>query len=356
MSGNRHKKATSGKRGSSSAHSNGTSLHNWPVQDYVEQDTLNVGDHTITSIAVKGLGLKEAKIRLIIPSRLRYLMNAFVHELVGSFFLYLFLLTAVVLTLGTPTAPLVVAIVYGLAFIGIRCAMGSYSTGLYALELTFAWWICTLMNKDMRGKSMLTNFRNKFIWNTIYALAYAVAQLAGSILAALTVNLIKGTGPLGISVANQALLASFNCVGFVIFATWLLTFMYLRFNADYRDNSFGLGSVAIGFYIAAAYAALSPMVGNPVSMLAFVSPGILAPSTAQWNLAWIWIVGGFIGALAGCIHYELVRNILQPENSFVFWILALAGPREQTMATHYVTSTKSKMNGEESKDVGYIRQ
>ncbi|MCP2339100.1 aquaporin [Actinomadura rupiterrae] len=210
--------------------------------------------------------------------------SSYATEFIGTFFL--------VLTIGctvlakAPMAPLAI----GAELMVMIFAGGHISGAHYNPAVTLAVFL--------RGKI-----------GAVDAAAYAVVQVVGGILGALTAKYLVNPGHVA------ALSPSGRAIGVALVAEGLFTFAlaYVVLNvATSRDQAGnGFFGLAIGFTVAAGAFAVGGLSGgafNPAVAVAAASGGLFA-----WSKIWIWLLADLAGAAVAAAVFLL----LNPEDRAV---------------------------------------
>lgn len=223
-------------------------------------------------------------------------------ELIGTFFLVLVgtaVATAAVIgksTAGPPYDSLAIALSFGLILIAIVASLGQVS-GAHVNPAVTVGLAAT----------------GKFPWR--YVPAYLAAQLAGAIIAALTVWGAYGTpakavahlgapAPVGSSGLTQVFLVE-------ALIAFILVFVVIAVATDPRVPA-GTAALAIGFALSAGV-----LLGGPVSSGAGNPARALGPDivTGRFPAVAAYLIGPLVGGVIAAFLYQLVGKANVPESA-----------------------------------------
>jgi aquaporin Z len=208
-------------------------------------------------------------------------LRKYIVEFIGTFFLVLTIGCAVVLGGTGVIAPLAI----GSVLMVMIYAGGHISGAHYNPAVTLSIWL--------RGRLPLRD-----------VIPYWIAQLAGSVLASVAFNYLKGaasTRPMQLH-TGPALLAEF------VF-TFALAYVVLNVATSKKlagNNFYGL---AIGFTVlagASAVGSVSSAAFNPA-----VAVGISVMGLSTWSNIWVYFLGNFAGGVIAAV----VFNMLNPDDT-----------------------------------------
>ncbi|MBI5309933.1 MAG: aquaporin [Actinobacteria bacterium] len=135
------------------------------------------------------------------------------------------------------------------------------------------------------------------------AVAYAAAQCAGAIVAALALLAIWPDEPAALG-ATVPSIATGSALVYEIVMTAFLMFVIMAVATDTRAVG-AAAAVAIGGTVA-----LDALFGGPVTGASMNPARSLGPALAagEWTSFWIYIAGPVAGAAIGAVAYQLVRD------------------------------------------------
>lgn len=148
--------------------------------------------------------------------------------------------------------------------------------------------------------------------SAIRAASYAVAQLAGGVLAAAVLTSLLPRSALDAATSGATTLAP--SIGMLTAVTWelVITFVYtLVAFATVLDRPLDrAGSLAAGGAAFLAVALALPFTGASMNPARSLGPALLASS---WTGAWVYVVGPILGAsLAAGLHDGVLREVPRP--------------------------------------------
>lgn len=221
-----------------------------------------------------------------------YIWKSLLAEFLGTFVLVLVICLAVSLTpsaLGFPKTSgesLAGALTYGLAFMALIYALGSYSGAHLNPAISFGFAVAGRMN-----------------W--LLMLGYWVAQILGAIAAAgLAMYFVSG-----VPEANSSLGASIGYLtsangGAAFLLEAFMTFILVLVVLFVTRNPFMslMGGLAIGLVLTFEYLAAAPLTGASMNPARSLGPAIFSN---QWSSYWIYLLGPLVGALLAALVYKL---------------------------------------------------
>jgi MIP family channel proteins len=227
------------------------------------------------------------------------LPHTFVAELIGTFFLVLAGTAVAVaaslnLTIaGLPADSLSVALSFGLSLIALVFALGHISGAHFNPAVTL-------------GLLITGRFPLK------YTPFYIAAQMAGAILASLTVLYMYGKKAKVVA-ALGATLPSKNVNGWRIIVieaivTFLLMLVIMAIATDDRTPKAAAGT-AIGFTLTVGILIAGPLTGGALNPARALGPMIVAGRETDW---WCYVIGPVIGACAAAIIYGFLNKAEEP--------------------------------------------
>lgn len=140
---------------------------------------------------------------------------------------------------------------------------------------------------------------------------YVAAQAVGAIVAAAVLKLVY---PDADSLGNNALADGVSSgSGLVLEAvlTAVFVFVIVAVATDRRVTP-GFAALAIGLTLAAVHLVAIPVTGTSVNPARTLGPDLL---TGDFDAFWIFLLGPFVGAVAGAVAYGLVRPDRASEDS-----------------------------------------
>lgn len=196
-------------------------------------------------------------------------------EFIGTFFFVLTIGCVVIAAPAGTIAPLAI----GSALMVMIFAGGHISGGHYNPAVTLAVW--------MRGKCPAAD-----------VVPYWIAQIAGAVVAAVTVKFLKGPGEAGAILTGPALIAEFL---FTFALAWVV--LDVATAKGTANNSFY--GLAIGFTVmvgAFAVGSISRGAFNPA-----VAVGITVMGLAPWGDIWIYLLANFGGAALAAVTFRCLN-------------------------------------------------
>jgi aquaporin NIP len=135
------------------------------------------------------------------------------------------------------------------------------------------------------------------------AVAYVAAQLLGAIVAALVLLAVWPDQPAQLGATSPTIGAG-SALVYEFVLTAFLMFVIMAVATDTRAVG-AAAAIAIGGTVA-----LDALFGGPVTGASMNPARSLGPALAAgaWSDFWVYIVGPFLGALAGAFAYQLVRG------------------------------------------------
>jgi aquaporin Z len=233
----------------------------------------------------------------------RELVKALIVEFIGPFALVFAGVGATIQTglvpgLGDFGGDLVaVALANGLAIGLFITAAGHISGGHFNPAVTIAFLLTRRIERDR-------------------AIAYIVAQLAGAVAGAgalvLTYRDIdRNRVNLGVP-AIGANFDWFNALVMEIILTFFLMFVIFGVAVDSRASRF-IPGLAIGLTISMGVLAGAAVSGAAMNPARYIGPAIVQWGDANWEDAWIWIVGPIVGAAAAAFLYnDVLIGVYRP--------------------------------------------
>jgi aquaporin NIP len=134
-------------------------------------------------------------------------------------------------------------------------------------------------------------------------LPYWVAQVAGAILASLSLRALFGTAN-GLGVTQPNYVGRFSALVLEAGLTAVLMIVVLAVATDTRAAG-SLAAIAIGGTIGLEALVLGPITGASMNPARSLAPALVA---GDWTTLWIYIVGPITGALVGVAIYEALRG------------------------------------------------
>ncbi|MEM7008957.1 MAG: MIP/aquaporin family protein [Thermodesulfobacteriota bacterium] len=207
-------------------------------------------------------------------------MSKYLMELIGTFFL--------VLTIGMvviePGAGIFAPVAIGSVLMVMIYAGGHISGGHYNPAVTLAVW--------MRGRCPGSDVP-----------AYMVSQVAGGIIAAFAVFLIKGDVPVEVGVISPipSLLAEF-------LFTFALCFVVLNVATSKNTEGNSFYGLAIGFTVLVGAYAVGSISGgafNPAVAVGIITMGLIDISSI-----WIFLIANFLGGIVAAVAF----NAMNPDD------------------------------------------
>lgn len=222
-------------------------------------------------------------------------------ELIGTYFLVLVGTAAVVTAAlnlpiaGLPSDTLTIALAFGITLIALVFALGHVSGAHFNPAITI-------------GLTLAGKFPFR------YVPAYLGAQLAGAVLAALTVLFMYGQRAKEVAALGATLPADGVNGWRVLFIEAIVTFflmlVIMAIATDPRSPRAAAGT-AIGFTLAAGILVAGPLTGGAVNPARALGPMIVSGQTTAF---WAYIVGPVVGAILAAILYSrLLQTAEQPE-------------------------------------------
>lgn len=225
------------------------------------------------------------------PTSSSNLLRASAAELVGTFFLVLVgTSVAVSATLDRPIAgtaleSLAVPFAFGLTLVALVGSLGQVSGAHVNPAVTIS-----------------LASAGKFPWASVPY--YIVAQVAGAILASLTVWASYGDAARDVAkLAANAPAAGINDAQALLVeavATFLLVFVVIAVATDPRVPA-GTASLAIGLALACGILFAGPATGAGINPARVLSPMIVANTWDSW---WVYIVGPIAGGVIAALLYS----------------------------------------------------
>lgn len=207
-------------------------------------------------------------------------MSKYAVELIGTFFL--------VLTIGLvviePGAGAFAPVAIGSVLMVMIYAGGHISGGHYNPAVTLAVW--------MRGRCSGADVPG-----------YMISQVAGGIIAAFAVFLIKGDVPVEVGVISPipSLLAEF-------LFTFALCFVVLNVATSKNTAGNSFYGLAIGFTVLVGAYAVGSVSGGAFNPA--VAVGIIIMGLIDISSIWIFLIANFLGGIAAAIAF----NALNPDD------------------------------------------
>jgi aquaporin Z len=223
-----------------------------------------------------------------------YIWKALLSEFLGTFILVLIITLALSLNPAnypqTANDSLAGALAYGLSFMSLIYAFGTFSGGHFNPAISFGFAVSGRMN-----------------W--LLMLGYWLAQVLGAIAAAgLTMYFVSGVpGTNGLYGASTGYL-TLNNQGAAFLLEAFLTFILVLIMLLVTRNPFLalIGGVAIGLVLTFEFLAAGPLTGASTNPARSLGPAIFAPG--QWGTYWIYVFGPLLGALVAGLVYKLFAN------------------------------------------------
>jgi MIP family channel proteins len=217
--------------------------------------------------------------------------KTFVSELIGTYFLVLAgTATAVAASLnlsiaGLPADSLTVALSFGLALIALVFALGHISGAHFNPAVTL-------------GLAITRKFPLK------YVIFYIAAQMAGALLAALTVLYMYGTKAKTVAYLGATLPAkginSWRVIVVEAIVTFLLMLVIMAIATDSRSPKAAAGT-AIGFTLTVGILIAGPLTGGALNPARALGPMIISGKMTEF---WAYVVGPVLGAAVAAIIYS----------------------------------------------------
>ncbi|MBI2764317.1 MAG: aquaporin [Chloroflexi bacterium] len=139
------------------------------------------------------------------------------------------------------------------------------------------------------------------------AAGYIAAQLAGAVLASLTIIAIVGdAGDAGATAPR--IHGATSALWSEIILTFFLMFVILAVATDSRAQG-GLAAIAIGGYVGFAATGWGPVANASMNPARSFGPAVAANA---WEAHWVYWVGPIAGALLAAAVYELLREPHSP--------------------------------------------
>jgi MIP family channel proteins len=210
-----------------------------------------------------------------------------VAEAIGAFTLVFAGAGSIVLAAGTTNIDLLaIALAHGLAFGLMVSALGHISGGHFNPAVTAGFWVTRRID-------------------SLLAVAYVVAQLAGGILGALLLVILfpeglrsaanLGTPALGPSVDFL------QGVGIEVVLTFFLVLVIFGTAVDRRTPN--LGGLAIGLTITMGILAGEPLTGAAMNPARALGPALLS---GTWDDHLVWWIGPIVGGVLAALLYHYV--------------------------------------------------
>jgi aquaporin NIP len=133
--------------------------------------------------------------------------------------------------------------------------------------------------------------------------AYAAAQFAGAVVAALLLLVVWPDQPAGLGATMPSVSAG-RAVLIEAVLTALLMFVILSVATDTRAVG-APAALAIAAAVGLAAIAFGPLTGASLNTARSFGPALAA---GEWSQFWIYVVGPLAGAPLGAFAYELVRD------------------------------------------------
>jgi aquaporin NIP len=137
----------------------------------------------------------------------------------------------------------------------------------------------------------------------IEVVPYWVAQVAGAILASLSLRALFGTAH-GLGVTQPHYVGRFSALVLEAGLTAVLMIVVLAVATDTRAAG-SLAAIAIGGTIGLEALVLGPITGASMNPARSLAPALVA---GDWTNLWIYIVGPITGAVVGVAIYEALRG------------------------------------------------
>lgn len=196
---------------------------------------------------------------------------------------------------GPPYDSLAVALAFGIALVVVAAAIGHVSGGHVNPAVTI-------------GQAAIGHFP----WRHVPM--FVVAQLAGAILAALAVWVCFGDAARDEANLGATALAQGVSVGRGLITEALITFVLVfvvgLVVSDPRVPSAQIGSIAVGFALAAAVFVGGPLTGGGVNPARALGPMLVA---GQLDDFWLYILGPLIGGALGAFVAVFALRAFQME-------------------------------------------
>ena len=185
---------------------------------------------------------------------------------------------------GAPADSLAVALTFGLALVALVNALGHVS-GAH-------------LNPAVTLGLALTG---KFPWR--YVPAYLVAQLAGAVLASLTVwatfgDAARGSANLGATLPAPDV-APVTVLVIEALVTFFLVLTIVSVATDERVSP-SVAGLSVGFTLAVCVLIAGPLSGGAVNPVRALGPMIVA---GQFDGAWAYVLGPLVGGIAAAFAY-----------------------------------------------------
>lgn len=215
--------------------------------------------------------------------------RALIAEAIGTFTLIFAGTGAVMVAAGkTNIGLLEIAFAHGLAIALMASALGAISGGHFNPAVTLAMWVTRRIG-------------------TISAGGYVVAQLAGAVLASLTLLMLFPQGLRDEANMGAAALGPgidfARGVGIEAILTFFLVIVIFGTAVDSRAPK--LGGIAIGLTITMDILIAGPLTGAAMNPARAFGPALVA---GEWTDHVVWWIGPIIGAVAAGLLYHYVLN------------------------------------------------
>jgi MIP family channel proteins len=219
------------------------------------------------------------------------LPSVIVAELIGTYFLVLAGTAAAVAAAlnlpiaGLPADSLTIALSFGLALIALVFSLGHISGAHFNPAVTL-------------GLAFTGKFPLK------YVPFYLISQLAGAVLAALTVlymfgDKAKTLASLGATLPAKGVNA-WRVIVIEAIVTFLLMLVIMAIATDDRSPKAASGT-AIGFTLAVGILIAGPLTGGALNPARALGPMLVAGKHTDW---WAYIVGPIVGAVLAAVIYS----------------------------------------------------
>ncbi|MDA0270243.1 MAG: MIP family channel protein [Chloroflexi bacterium] len=208
-------------------------------------------------------------------------------EAIGAFTLVFAGAGAVIVAAGNANIGLVeIALAHGLAIALMVSALGAISGGHFNPAVTAAMWVTRRID-------------------SIGAVGYVVAQLAGAVLAALALTLLYPEGlRAAASLGTPALGPTVDLlpgIGIEAVLTFFLVIVIFGTAVDRRGPH--LGGIAIGLTITMDVLAGGPLTGAAMNPARAFGPALVS---GNWADHIVWWIGPLVGAVAAGLLYHYV--------------------------------------------------
>jgi MIP family channel proteins len=139
---------------------------------------------------------------------------------------------------------------------------------------------------------------------------YWVAQIAGALLASLSLRGLFGTGN-GLGATHPSHVAQLSALLLEAGLTAVLMIVILAVATDTRAAG-SLAALAVGGTIGLEALVLGPVTGASMNPARSLAPAVVS---SDWTDLWLYLVGPTAGALVGVLIYEVLRGVPHPARS-----------------------------------------